>query len=93
MSLLLTETKFALSPDIQASSNTSEGKTLGDVLFSSPCKDKGVCRNPNCEHAVAEYRGRWYILFGHAGYNSRANNAEGYSSEAKALAAMRKYIK
>ena len=69
--------------------------TISELLFSSPCKDNGVCYNSNCEHAVAEFTetGRWYILFGHAGYNSPANNSNGYASKAKALASMRKYLK
>ncbi len=68
--------------------------TISDLLFSSPCKDNGVCRNPNCKTAVAEFTetGRWYILFGHAGYNSPANNGNGYASKNKALVSMRKYM-
>jgi hypothetical protein len=77
--------------------------TPSSILFSSPCKDNGICYNPNCETAVAQfhggtdgyenYDGRWYITLGHAGFNSPANNAGGYSSKAKALAAMRRYLK
>ena len=69
--------------------------SISDILFSSPCKENGFCRNANCETAVAEFTetGRWFITFGHAGYNSPANNASGYSSKAKALASMRKYLK
>jgi hypothetical protein len=71
--------------------------TISELLFSSPCEPlkNGLCRKPNCEGAVAEFpeTGRWYILFGHAGYNSPANNSNGYASKAKALSSMRRYLK
>ena len=71
--------------------------SISDLLFSSPCKDNGVCRNPNCKNAVGKmrYHGemRWFILFGHAGFNSPANNSNGYRSEKVALFAMRRYLK
>jgi len=41
--------------------------------------------------AVAETAGRWYIQFGYAGFNSPANNRRGYATEARALAAIRRY--
>jgi hypothetical protein len=67
---------------------------ISNLLFSSPCKDNGVCRNPNCENAVGKLdsNGRWYILFGHAGFNSPANNTNGYRSKKVALFAMRRYL-
>lgn len=34
---------------------------------------------------------RWFIRFGNAGFNSPANNRDGYQSRAKALAAIRHY--
>lgn len=71
--------------------------TISDALFSSPCKENGLCRNPNCETAVVHYKDEyydgWYITFGHAGFNSPTNNASGYVSKAKALAAMKRYLK
>lgn len=71
--------------------------TIAELLFSSPCfvNGNGLCLNADCEHAVAEFEdtGRWFILFGHAGFNSTANNGMGYSSKAKAFAAMKKYLK
>jgi hypothetical protein len=69
--------------------------TISDTLFSSPCKDHGFCRNINCETAVAQFNetGRWYITFGHAGFNSPSNNGNGYETKNKALSAMRKYYK
>ena len=68
--------------------------TISDVLFSAPCKESGFCRNINCSHAVAEFpeTGTWFITFGHAGFNSPANNGRGYASKAKALAAMKRYF-
>lgn len=68
--------------------------TISDVLFSSPCKDNGVCRNPNCETAVAQFpkTGKWFITFGHAGFNSPTNNASGYHTKALALKAMNWYL-
>ncbi len=69
--------------------------SLSDVLFSSPCSKGGLCEDPNCSTAVGQWQKdkRWYITFGHAGFNSRANNRNGYASEAKAIAAMRKYLR
>jgi hypothetical protein len=65
---------------------------LTDALFSSPCSKGGYCRNANCDTAVVEHEGRYYITFGHAGFNSPANNGNGYGSKAKALAAMKHYM-
>ena len=69
--------------------------TISDLLFSSPCKDNGVCRNPNCDTAVGQYpeTKRWFILFGHAGYNSPTNNTNGYATKSDALRSMRIYLK
>jgi len=36
---------------------------------------------------------RWYITMGHAGYNSPANNAEGYNTRKSAEGANREYQK
>jgi hypothetical protein len=69
-------------------------QTIDDTLFSSPCKENGFCRNPDCETAVAQFpvTGRWFITFGHAGYNSKANNLNGYASEESARSAMKHYL-
>lgn len=40
---------------------------------------------------VREEHGRWYIRMWFAGFNSPANNRQGYASEAHALAAIRRY--
>lgn len=68
--------------------------TISDVLFSSPCKETGYCRNINCETAVAQYpkTGRWFITFGHAGFNSHTNNTEGYLTKDLALRSVKLYI-
>jgi len=67
---------------------------ISDVLFSSPCKDNGICRNPSCETAVAQYpkTGKWFITFGHAGFNSPTNNVNGYRTKGLALRAMNFYL-
>ena len=75
------------------SSRKEKAMTISELLFSSPCKETGFCQNPNCKNVVAEFEntGRWFILFGHAGFNSWANNRMGYSSKEKALAAWKRY--
>lgn len=40
---------------------------------------------------AVEWDGRWFIKPGFAGYNSRANNLDGYASKAAAKAAVRRY--
>jgi hypothetical protein len=69
--------------------------TISDLLFSSPCMKTGLCRNPDCKTAVGKFSetNRWYILFGHAGYNSPSNNTNGYATKTDALRAMRIYLK
>lgn len=58
--------------------------------LDAPCGP--LCRAPACEHAVKEGpRGRWYITIGHAGFNTRANNADGYATRAAALKAHRRH--
>ncbi len=72
--------------------------SIDKALFSSPCGDseamkQGVCRNVDCSTAVAKHAGRFFITFGHAGFNSDANNKDGYATEANARAAIRNYLK
>lgn len=45
----------------------------------------------NEDEAVEQTNGRWYIAMGLSGFNSPANNAFGYDTKAKALAAIRRY--
>lgn len=47
--------------------------------------------SPPTESPVERKRGAWFILMGFAGYNSRANNLNGYATEAKAVAAILRY--
>lgn len=35
--------------------------------------------------------GRWYVTMGHPGFNSHANNGNGYATKAMAVAAVRKF--
>ncbi len=63
---------------------------LSDCILS----DKSYCDILYCPDAVKESPfGRWYITMGHAGYNSPANNGNGYSSQAQALIAMERYLR
>jgi hypothetical protein len=83
-------------------SNTNHNKgvetmTLSNALFSNPCAKNGICRNPDCEHAViyhksGPYKGGWFITFGHAGFNSPTNNASGYRHKETAIRAMKWYL-
>ena len=70
-------------------------KSLNETLFSGHGLSTGYCGNADCADAVAMLpeTGRWYITFGHAGFNSKANNGLGYSTKAKALGVMRNYLK
>lgn len=55
--------------------------------------ERNICRNPECPEAVKvnPANGRWYITMGHPGFNSRANNINGYRSAANARAALHRY--
>ncbi len=59
--------------------------------LKSNCND--VCRNMCC-HQIAKQAptGRWYITLGHAGFNSDANNADGYTTEQQAIRACASYL-
>lgn len=48
-------------------------------------------RETNTDNVVREINGRWFIRMGFAGYNTHANNRNGYTTRAKALATVRKY--
>jgi hypothetical protein len=49
-------------------------------------------RHGTCEQAAKQASwGAWYLTMGHAGFNSPANNAQGYETRAKAMAAYRHY--
>ena len=61
--------------------------------LESDCINKrDLCRGTDCCHAVKEGPGeRWFITMGHPGFNSPANNRDGYATQAKALGAVKKY--
>lgn len=49
-------------------------------------------RSPQEEVAMQHQgTGRWYITMGRPGFNSRANNADGYASKEAAIAASERY--
>jgi hypothetical protein len=55
--------------------------------YGAYCGRKGTCTQ-----AVKQAPwGAWYVTMGHAGFNSGANNAQGYATQAKAEAAYRHY--
>lgn len=57
--------------------------------------ERDVCSNPDCREAVKERpnTGRWYITMGHPGFNTRANNAEGYVSRTRALVTFHRFLR
>jgi len=46
---------------------------------------------PSCPVYRSASNGSWYICMGFAGFNTRENNHDGYSTSEKALADIRKY--
>jgi hypothetical protein len=60
-----------------------------EYLLSTHAGD--ICRNRNCHEAVKQnfVTGRWYITMGHPGFNSKANNAQGYHTESQARIAIK----
>lgn len=48
------------------------------------------CRGAGAD-AVEQKHGRWYVTMGHAGFNTRANNAQGYATERSARAVVDRY--
>lgn len=52
-----------------------------------------LCYGLDCPTAVKENSatGRWFITMGHPGFNSPANNRDGYSSMLAAEQAIRRY--
>lgn len=53
-----------------------------------------IC-NGDCGKAVKinPETGRWYITMGHPGFNSNANNGDGYSAKRTAEAAIQRYVR
>ena len=67
-----------------------------DIMNSQPLTD---CNPVQCQcfgdgpRPVFEEKvtGKWFILMGHAGFNSSRNNLQGYKSEKGARAGIRHY--
>jgi len=57
-------------------------------LSQAPCR--GECPQGTVPVFQAP-NGRWFIAMFHPGFNTRANNARGYGSQAQALATLRKF--
>lgn len=64
-----------------------------DEYVKGSGKTKPFCADPKCAHAVKSEKssGRFFITIGHPGFNSPANNRDGYESEPKARAALARY--
>jgi hypothetical protein len=66
--------------------------------LTSECADRtaidGGCRDWLCRQAVKRdpTTGRYFITMGHAGFNSRANNGAGYTTEGGAARAVRALV-
>jgi hypothetical protein len=60
-------------------------------LLSGTGCERGMCHG--CAGAVKmnPATGRWFITMGHPGFNSRANNRDGYATEAAARKALASY--
>lgn len=64
----------------------------GPDLF--PANHSPICpKGHECPSAVTAHEGRFYITFGHAAFNSAANNGAGYATEAHARAAIRRHTR
>ena len=66
-----------------------------EFLISNCLLNNSLCRSLKCAEAVKENpdTGRWYITMGHAGFNSKANNRDGYASDKRARLAMANYLR
>lgn len=65
-----------------------EAAMIPEFLMSECAGKADVCMG--CEHAIRKDRAtrRWYITMGHPGFNSKANNADGYRTRGCAVYAM-----
>lgn len=56
-------------------------------------KCAAVCKNTRCAWSVRQSpTGRWFITIGHAGFNSPANNRDGYATQDSAYTAAYRYL-
>ena len=59
-------------------------------FFKAPCGP--VCSvGATCEHAVVDIGGRYFIAAGHAGFNNRTNNRNGFKTQKAARASIARY--
>ncbi len=66
--------------------------TPAHLLGGAECLKGGMCAVTECaERTKVAPSGRWYITMGHAGFNSPANNRNGYASKASAETASKRY--
>ena len=67
--------------------------TIPAYLLSDTGCERDVCHATGCQQAVKENpaTGQFFITMGHPGFNSPANNRNGYATREKALAAIRRY--
>jgi hypothetical protein len=68
------------------------------LLSGSGCEqlpnyaNPALCRGNHAEAVKQDAAtGRWFITMGHPGFNSPANNRDGYASAARAFGAMLRY--
>jgi hypothetical protein len=65
--------------------------TTPEYLLSGKGCERDICYGGHADAAKQAPTGRWFITMGHPGFNSTANNRDGYASQAKAEAAIAKY--
>ena len=66
--------------------------SIPSYLLSSAGCERSTAFCYRCGEAAKQApSGRWFITMGHPGFNSPANNREGYASEAAARAAVLRY--
>lgn len=63
-------------------------------LTSGCIENRDLCQCANCRDAVKQNEDtkRFYITMGHAGFNTKTNNADGYPSERSARLVMARYL-
>ena len=61
-----------------------------DAMVKASC-GRDYCRQTDCACRVVAVADRWYITMGHSGFNSPANNRDGYASRDSAIAASLRY--
>jgi hypothetical protein len=54
-----------------------------------------ICRSADCAQAVKQNPAtdRWFITINHPGFNTPANNHDGYATKTRALAAYHKHAR